>query len=63
MKMKRFEDIKVGDPCNDADCKFPAGTVRSVEAERFTVEWERCTVRYNKDHPRTDIDDGHLIVW
>lgn len=63
MKLKTFGDLKVGDGCNDQDCKFPAGTVRDIGSDWFTVEWERCGVTYNKDHPRAHLDEGALIAW
>lgn len=63
MEYRRFEELQVGDGCNDADCKFPAGIVRDVAPKGFTVEWERGGVRYKADHGREALDRGRLIAW
>lgn len=63
MYYKKFEELKVGDSCNDADCKFQAGVVCEIGRESFTVEWERTGVRYNKEHLRSVLDEGKLIAW
>lgn len=63
MEYRRFENLQVGDGCNDADCKFPAGIVRDVGSNWFTVEWDRGGIRYNADHWREALDSGRLIAW